>query len=103
MTKANTDGTTTQHALENVRHEKDLGVTIDDRLTFEQHIQEKITKANQIMGLIRRSFIHLDADKFKRLFKALARPHVEYAQAVWSPMRKKDIIAIEKYNKERRN
>ena len=47
------------------------------------------------MGLIRRSFIHLDADNFKRLFKALVRPHVEYAQAVWSPMRKKDIIAIE--------
>ena len=44
MTKANTDGTTTQHALEKVRHEKDLRVTIDDRLTFEQHIQENITK-----------------------------------------------------------
>ena len=47
------------------------------------------------MGLIRRSFIHLDTDNFKGLFKALVRPHVEYAQAVWNPRRKKDIIAIE--------
>ena len=96
MTKANADGTTTQHALEKVRREKDLGATIDDRLTFEHHIQEKTKKANQIMGLIRRSFIHMDADNFKRFFKAQVRPHVAYAQAVWSPMRKKGIENVQR-------
>ena len=45
------------HNLGKVCNGKDLGVRFDEFLTFEQHIQEKITKANQIMGMIRRTFI----------------------------------------------
>ena len=40
--------------------EKDLGVIIEDNLKFSAHISNKINKANQIMGLIRRSFTYLD-------------------------------------------
>ena len=58
-------------------------------------MQAKISKAHSIMGLIRRSFQYLDYEMFRLLFTALVRPHVEYANAVWSPSLKKDIIAIE--------
>jgi len=34
-----------------VIQEKDLGVTFDERLTFEHHILEKVKKANQTMAL----------------------------------------------------
>ena len=44
------DGETT--VLENVEREKDIGVMIDRKLTFEKHIQTQINKANQILGLI---------------------------------------------------
>jgi hypothetical protein len=67
------------------RAEVVLGVIIDDKLKFEAHIQTKINKANQIMGIIRRTFKHLDCKMFVPLFKAMVRPHVEYAQSVWSP------------------
>ena len=33
-----------------------------------------------MMGLIRRSFIHLDEEMFLNLYKALVRPHLEYAK-----------------------
>ena len=75
--------------LEHVFEEKDLGVHIDTDLSFEEHIATKIKKANQIMGLIRRSFTYLDKDSFKKLYTALVRPHLEYAQSVWSPHLKK--------------
>ena len=78
-----------------VKEETDLGVVIDDNLTFHSHMQTKISKANSIMGLIRRSFQYLDKDMFKMLFTALVRPHVEYANAVWAPSLKKDIEAVE--------
>ena len=45
----------------------------------------KIKKANQIVGLIRRSFSYLDGRSFVKLYTALVRPHLEYAQCVWSP------------------
>ena len=81
--------------LKQVHQEKDIGVIVDDQLKFEKHIYEKINKANSMMGLIRRSFIHMDEDIFKKLFKAPVRPHLEYANSIWYPTKIKDITAIE--------
>ena len=75
--------------------EKDLGLAVDTGLTFEKHISDKVNKANQMMGLVRRSFIFMDHDNFRWLYKAIVRPHLEYINSVWSPMRKKDINTIE--------
>ena len=41
------------NVLQYVESEKDIGVTIDNKLTFDRHISEKVNKANSIMGLIR--------------------------------------------------
>ena len=83
----------THAILEHVFVEKDLGVHIDSNLSFEEHIAAKIKKANQIMGLIRKSFTYLDKKSFKRLYTALVRPHLEYAQSVWSPHLKNSKIS----------
>ena len=83
------------HNLECVEQMKDLGVIIDKDLSFEFHTQEKINKANRIMGMIRRAFTYLDEEMFLCLFKAFVRPHVEYANAVWNPYKAKDVLAVE--------
>jgi hypothetical protein len=54
-----------------------------------------VNKANSIMGLIRRTYTYLDEQNFKYLFQALVRPHIEYAEAVWSPFKVGDIEKIE--------
>ena len=79
--------------------EKDLGVMVDDKINFDKHIQQKVNKTNSIMGLIRRTYTFLDETSFRYLFQALVRPHLEYAEAVWSPFTKKDIHTIEKVQK----
>jgi len=81
--------------MEKTNNEKDVGVIIDDKLTFEKHITEKINKANSILGIICRSFEYLDKRTFKMLYVALVRPHLEYANAVWKPYKKKDITLLE--------
>jgi hypothetical protein len=80
--------------LEHVFEEKDLGVHIDSELKFDEHISNKVNKANAMVGLIRRSFSYLDGDLFKKLFTSFVRPHLEYAQAVWHPhsLKQKRII-----------
>ena len=45
---------------------------------------EKIKKANNMIGLIRRSFVHLDEEMFLDLYKALVRPHLEYTNVILS-------------------
>jgi hypothetical protein len=85
-------GTTT---LEVVKSEKDIGVTIDQYIAFDKHIQLQVNKANQLVGIIRRTFDHLEYRTFCLLFKALVRPHLEYAGSVWSPHKICDIESIE--------
>ena len=57
-------------------------------------MQEKIKKVNSIMGLIRRTFKQPDKSTFLKLFKTLARPHLEYANTISCPTKMKNIIAI---------
>jgi hypothetical protein len=81
--------------LQNVSSEKDLGVIFDNKLNFREEIASRVTKANRIMGIIRRTFINLNRENFTLLFKALVRPHLEYGAAVWNPHYIKDIEQLE--------
>ena len=69
---------------------------MDEKLNFNQHIEEKINKANQMLGIIRTSFKFMDPTIFNLLYKSLVRPHVEYASAIWSPHTKKYTEMLEK-------
>ena len=82
--------------IEHTFEEKDLGVIVDSELTFAEHITEKVNKANSLVGIIRRSFTHLDPDTFVKIFVAFVRPHLEYGQVIWSPHLRKYINMIEK-------
>ena len=80
--------------LNAIKVEKDLVVVIDKELKFTTHFAE-INKANRIVGLIRRTFTTLDETLFRTLFVALVRPHLEYANQVWCPYKKKAVEAVE--------
>ena len=81
--------------IEHVFDEKDLGITVNSELKFEEHISLKAIKANAIMGMIRRSFTFLDCNLFKKLYVAFVPPHLECGQAVWSPHLVKYINMLE--------
>jgi hypothetical protein len=81
--------------LERTDKEKDIGVVIDNKLDFDEHISTVVNKANNILGVIRRSYIYLDTVSFMSLYKALVRSHFEYAVPVWAPYKQKHINAIE--------
>ena len=68
-------------------------MTVDKDLSFS--INSKITKANQIAGLIRRNLDYFDQQTFTQLFKLMVRPHLEYANAIWTPYKLEDIRNIE--------
>ena len=91
--------TNEKHALAASKAEKDLGVIVDSQLTFKDHISQSTTKANKILGVIRRSFDHLTNDTFVQLYKALVRPILEYGHSVWQPALKslqKDIEDVQR-------
>ena len=90
------DGTIVQ--LEETVVEKDLGVVVDNKLTFSHHINSIVARANQVMGMIRRSFKYMDKDIFVQLFTSRVglRPILEYGNVIWSPRLIRDIDAVER-------
>jgi len=46
--------------LQDTMEEKDLGIWMNSSLKFSVHEAHTAAKANQILGLIRRSFVNLD-------------------------------------------
>ncbi len=89
----NNNNTTT--ILGHVDEARDLGVIVDKDLSFDSHINNKVNKANNTLGLLRRAYIHLDINSLAILYKALVRPHLEFANVIWHPYKKKHIHAIE--------
>ena len=78
-----------------VEEEKDLGVIIDDKLSFEDHISQIVKKANSLVGITRRTFDYIDKNVFKAIFTSIIRPILEYAAPVWNPKKKFLIDIIE--------
>ena len=77
-----------RHKLESTDVEKDLGVVIDSKLSFNNHIAYATSKANRTLGVIRRSFDFLTDSTFIQLYKSMVRPMLEYGQSVWQPAQK---------------
>ena len=71
-------------AVENIKNIKDLGVTFDNNLKFDKHINNKINTAYQMLRIVKRNFICLTPDSFAVLYKAVIRSHLEYAVSVWN-------------------
>ena len=83
------------HKVNESGGEKDLGVIVDQKLSFEEHVNKKVAKANSILGIIKRSFKNIDAESFNFLYKALVRPILEYGQPAWYPQYEREADALE--------
>ena len=83
------------HILETVDEEKDLGVIIRKDLKASSQCVKIVKTANQILGMITRTFNFKTKDNLLQLYKCLVRPHLKYCMQVWNPYLKKNIDLLE--------
>ena len=76
--------------------EKDLGVTMNANMKVSEQCRIAASKANQVLGMIRRNITYKDKSLIVPLYKAIVRPHLEYCIQAWSPYLRKDIDMLEK-------
>ena len=82
--------------INQVKEQKELGVTIHNKLKFVSNIQASmVKKTNRNLGIFKRTFSYLDKTVFLNLFQTIVPPHLEYTSTVWSVLSKKDCISIE--------
>ena len=67
--------------LDETEVEKDLGLHVDKKLSFHQHVSQTVTKANRTLGLMKRTFVSRDNTVIKRLYTTMVRPILEYGNA----------------------
>ena len=82
--------------LDQVTEEKDLGIFIDEELKFRKQAAAAATKANRVLGMIRRSFANLNHSTVPLLYKTMVRPLLEYGNVIWGPFNKEDQVLIER-------
>ena len=71
--------------LKDVKSLKDLGISISKDLTCCEHISTIVNKANQVLGLTRRTVGTANTKTSSLLYKASVRPLLEYAAPVCNP------------------
>ena len=76
------------HQLEESSLQRDLGVLVSSDLSFSQHIQAQISKANKVTYLIFKMFTAGRAKAMAQAFAVYARPHLEVFSPVWNPGRR---------------
>ena len=83
--------------LKEVTEERDLGVVVQNDLKCSKQCLKAVnTSANEVLGIIKRSFTGRDKDvMILQLCKSLVRPHLKYSVQAWRPHFKKDIYLIE--------
>ena len=74
---------------------KDLGVIIDPSLNFSKHIDNAISKANQRLYLLLKSFKNRNISLMVFAFKVYILPLLDYCSPIWSPCKLLDIDRIE--------
>jgi hypothetical protein len=73
------------NCISNVSTCKDLGIIIDQRLTFTSHINSIVTRAHARASLIHKCFLSRDRTTLTRAFCMYVRPMLEYACSLWLP------------------
>ena len=66
-----------QEAISKVTVAKDLGILIDNRLKFDQYIQQIVSKSNRVLWMLKRTIATNDYAIRKLFYVSIVRPILE--------------------------
>src|SRR5579863_9685022 len=73
------------YTLQRVKNQKILGVIIDDKLKWDDHISYICKNATKLWGFVRRTLAGTTTNVKLEAYKTLIRTKLEYASIVWDP------------------
>jgi len=74
---------------------KYLGVTIDEHLTWNDHVKNVISKANSVKNFLQRNLKYCPIDIKTNCYNCMVKPVLEYASIIWSPYTQKNVDLVE--------
>ena len=81
--------------LDTVENSKYLGVTFNNHLTWQDHINATTTKAMKVLGFLRRNLHDCSCKVKAASYSTMVRPILEYSAVVWDPHLEKEKKLLE--------
>ena len=83
------------HSMVVVDSYKDLGVTIDSKLKFHEHVRMTVGKAGGLQSELLRSTVCRAPEFMVSLFVSHIRPIIDYCSCVWNVGYRQDLVLLE--------
>ena len=64
-------------------NQKHLGLILDEKLTFNDHITSKLTTVNKLTSTLRKIYHYMPRDSLVTTYKSIIRPHLDYADVIF--------------------
>ena len=71
------------HQVQNPVHQQHLGLFLDQKLSFDEHIQCILIKAHKIIGMIRKLQPIIPRAALLTISKSFIRPHLDYGDVIY--------------------
>ena len=75
---------------------KDLGVIMNNKATFTDHLEKAVKKSRQKMGWVLRTFKSRQKWFMRHMFKSLVLTHLDYCSQLWMPVNGAGVHTLEK-------
>ena len=63
--------------------QKHLGLVLDSKLDFNEHINNKINKCNKIIGIMKKLYLFLSRKTLLTIYKSFVTPNLDYADIIY--------------------
>ena len=78
--------------------QKHIGLYLDEKLNYNNHIKEKLSKVYKGIELLRNLSNKLPRQGLVNICKAFIRPHFDYGDIVYNKPDKETLIKLRKHN-----
>ncbi|VDL91395.1 unnamed protein product [Schistocephalus solidus] len=85
-----------EQPLSIVEEQKDLGFLIKSSLKPSSKCVKATKRATQVLFVLRRGFVQINKEQFRKTYRAFVRYHLEYAVQAWRPWFRKDYLQLER-------
>ena len=87
--------------VQSANSQKHLGLVLDSKLDFNEHVNNKINKCNKSIGIMKKLSLTLSRNSLLTIYKTFVRPILDYADLIYDkPLTEsfKDKLEMVQYN-----
>ena len=72
-----------ENTINSISHQKHLGIALDQKLNFQEHIDLVLSKISRPLGLLRNLNSVLSRSALMTIYKSFIRPHLDYGDVIF--------------------